>query len=232
MILDSRINGVACNSSFRCIQLLTLTIGISAIISITSLSPVFAYSTPGCILDVRCGEVVNSGEGGMGNAFGDTATIDTTVTESEGAADTLGSGKPPRILLNLEDGGRIVIQLMPEEAPKTVERIISLADEGFYDGVEFHRVESYLVQAGWKECDVPPLEGEMFSQYLRHEEGMVGMARLPSDYNSATNQFYICKKSLPSLNGEYTLFGKVTEGMDIVHQLEEGRKIQHAEIIR
>lgn len=232
MISDSGINGAGCKPSFHCFQLLTLAMGVSALIFLITFSSVFAYPLSDGRSDVSWGEIIISGVAGGGNAFVDTATSDTTLKQEENASDTLSSVKPPRLLLNLEEGGKIIIQLMPEKAPKAVKRIVSLAEDGFYDGVEFHRVESYLVQAGKKKCDVPSLEGEMFSQYLRHEEGMVGMARLPNDYNSATNQFYICKKSLPSLNGEYTLFGKVIEGMDIVHQLEEGRRIQHVDVIR
>ncbi|HER44326.1 MAG TPA: peptidylprolyl isomerase, partial [Candidatus Eisenbacteria bacterium] len=119
-------------------------------------------------------------------------------------ADTLAAQRPDTacaeatarkgLCMTLEKGGAVIIELYPDKAPKTVERIMKLAEEGFYDGLEFHRVESYLVQTGKGEHDLPPLEGEMFGQRIWHEEGMVGMARLPSDYDTATTQFYIMKE--------------------------------------
>jgi peptidyl-prolyl cis-trans isomerase B (cyclophilin B) len=147
--------------------------------------------------------------------------------EGDGAGrDSMSENTAPGVLVKLKGGGGIIIELYPDEAPLTVERFLELAAEGFYDRSTFHRVESYLVQAGRKGGDMPPIEGEMFGQSLKHVEGMVGMARLPSDYDSATNQFYICKKELPRLNGEYTLFGRVTEGMDLVHAIKKGAEIE------
>gem|GEM_PF-2757914 len=156
------------------------------------------------------------------------STATDTLTSKLESEDTVMAGEAdqPRMCITLEKGGEIIIELYPEEAPLAVERIINLVREQFFDGLSFHRVESYLVQAGRKESELPSLEGEMFGQRLRHEEGMVGMARLPNDYDSATNQFYICKKSLPQLNGEYTLFGCVVEGMEIVHKMKKGTKIE------
>jgi cyclophilin family peptidyl-prolyl cis-trans isomerase len=130
------------------------------------------------------------------------------------------------LCLKLETGGTVIIELYPEKAPKTVERVTGLARQGFYDGLEFHRVESFLVQTGKKDHDLPPLEGEMFSQKLWHEEGMVGMARLPNGYDTATTQFYIMKERRPMLNGEYTLFGRVVGGMEFVHSIKKGHRME------
>ena len=71
----------------------------------------------------------------------------------------------------------------------------------------------------------------MFAQSLNHEEGMVGLARLPSDYDSGTTQFYICKKRLVRLNGEYTLFGSVVAGMDHVQKIKKGAKIERIALV-
>lgn len=132
----------------------------------------------------------------------------------------------PRMSIKLDRGGEIVIELYPEAAPKAVERITSLVKSRFYDGLRFHRVESYVVQTGAKDTELPPVEGEMFGGKLTHEEGMVGMARFPDDYDSARTQFYICKKHLPLMNGEYTLFGKVVSGLEVVHAIKKGEKIK------
>ena len=132
--------------------------------------------------------------------------------------------------MKLEKGGTILIELYPDMAPKTVARVMKLVEEGFYDGLKFHRVESFLVQTGREKHDLPPLEGEMFGQRIWHEEGMVGMARLPNGYDTATTQFYIMKERRPKLNGEYTLFGRVLSGMEHIHGIKKGRKIESLEV--
>jgi peptidyl-prolyl cis-trans isomerase B (cyclophilin B) len=132
----------------------------------------------------------------------------------------------PRIAVTTEKYGDIVIELYPNEALKAVQRITSLVRSRFYDGLTFHRVESYVVQTGAVESELGPIEGEMFSQKLTHEDGMVGMARLPDDYDSARTQFYICKQHSPLMNGEYALVGKVVQGLDIVHKIKRGDKIK------
>lgn len=156
-----------------------------------------------------------------------TDSASTAAVEGEkAAAEAL-----PRMVITTEKYGDIVIELYPKEAPKTVERIASLVSSGFYNGLGFHRVESYVIQTGALESELAKIEGEMFSQKLTHEEGMVGMARLPDDYDSAKTQFFICKKHLPLMNNEYTLFGKVIEGIEIVHKIKKGDKIKTITIV-
>lgn len=162
----------------------------------------------------------------------DSASVDSTdVAAGDSMAESLEPPSNPRIGIVLEKGGEIVIELFSHQAPLAVERILSLAGEGFYDGLKFHRVESYLVQTGRKESELPPVEGEMFGQSIRHEAGMVGMARLPDDYDSAVTQFYIMKEHRPRLNGEYTLFGRVVEGMDFVNKIKKGWKIEKISVL-
>jgi len=169
----------------------------------------------------------------------DTAKTDTGAAAAKAAPPPAAKAAPtpapvsyPRMRIELDKGGEIVIELYPFAAPKAVERIASLVKSKFYDGLKFHRVESYVVQTGARETDLPPVEGEMFSQKLTHEEGMVGMARLPDDYDSAKAQFYICKKHLPLMNGEYTLFGKVVSGMELVQAIKKGQGIKRITIIK
>ena len=152
----------------------------------------------------------------------------TAAAEGENAAGEA----LPHMVITTDKYGDIVIELYPDEAPKAVERIVSLVESGFYNGLWFHRVESYVIQTGAIDSDLPKIEGEMFSQKLTHEEGMVGMARLPDDYDSAKTQFYICKKHLPLMNNEYTLFGKVIQGLDIVKKIKKGDKIKTITIVR
>jgi peptidyl-prolyl cis-trans isomerase B (cyclophilin B) len=144
-----------------------------------------------------------------------------------------GPEKPdvPRVVIVLDKGGEIVMELMPEEAPLAVERFTFLVNEGFYDGLKFHRVESWLIQTGKKDTELATIEGEMFFQDLKHDKGMVGMARFPNDYDSATTQFYILKECKNALNGEYTIFACVVEGMDVVMNVKKGAKIKEVRFV-
>lgn len=160
----------------------------------------------------------------------ETIADSSTVVRNEAVqGDSLKSN--PRICITLKKGGRIIVELYPDQAPKAVERVISLVKKGFYDGLRFHRVESYLIQTGKKDIEIEPLIGEMFGQDIKHEVGMVGMARLPDNYDSATTQIYICKKRLPRLNGEYTLIGKVIDGMGEVMKVKKGDKISTVRLL-
>jgi len=132
------------------------------------------------------------------------------------------------IYLDLKDG-RVVIELLPELAPKHVARIKNLAREGFYDGLKFHRViDGFMAQTGDPTgtgtggSDYPDLPAE-FSQTAEFERGTVGMARTP-DPNSANSQFFINYAATPGLDGQYTIFGRVVEGMEYVDNITKGAK--------
>jgi cyclophilin family peptidyl-prolyl cis-trans isomerase len=128
------------------------------------------------------------------------------------------------------DFGKIKIKFASDVAPKHVEHFIKLTREGFYDGLAFHRAESgELIQGGdpntrngdprtWG-MGMPGQEtvpAEFSSKpYVR---GTVGMARR-NDINGATSQFFICLRDLPALNGKYTVFGEVVEGIDVVDRI-------------
>ena len=122
--------------------------------------------------------------------------------------------------------GRVVIQLRPDLAPKHVARIKELARAGFYDGIIFHRViDGFMAQTGDPTgtgsggSDKPDLPAEFSKQPF--ERGTVGMART-SDPNSANSQFFIMFAPGPFLNGQYTVWGQVTDGMQYVDQLAKG----------
>lgn len=132
--------------------------------------------------------------------------------------------------------GTVVIDLFEDIAPGHVERITTLAAEGSYDGVAFHRVmEGFMAQtgdvqhgamdggnmamAGTGGSELPNLQAE-FSD-ISFERGVVGMARKP-DPNSANSQFFIMYAPAPHLDGEYTVIGRVTEGMQVVEQIKKG----------
>lgn len=130
--------------------------------------------------------------------------------------------------------GKIKIKLLPKAAPLTAENFARLAMLGFYDGLIFHRyVEDFVIQGG-----DPTGTGRGNSGYTvpleanaPHEEGSVGLARGP-DENSGSCQFYITLSPQPSLDGKYTVFGKVIEGMDVVKKLRAGDTIKKIELIK
>jgi cyclophilin family peptidyl-prolyl cis-trans isomerase len=132
--------------------------------------------------------------------------------------------------------GEIVCQLYPEYAPKTVENFVKLAELGFYDGLIFHRyVENFVIQGGdptgtgYGDAGYTiPLE---VHKKAKHIEGALGMARA-QDPNSGSCQFYITLKPTPHLDGNYTVFGRVIKGMDVVKKLRKGDIIEKIEIIR
>lgn len=124
------------------------------------------------------------------------------------------------------DYGRVVIQLRPDLAPKHVARIKELTREGFYDGVLFHRViDGFMAQSGDPTgtgrggSDKPDLPAEFSNEpFVR---GTLGMART-ADPNSANSQFFITFTETAHLNGQYTVWGQVTEGMDYIDQVAKG----------
>jgi len=122
-------------------------------------------------------------------------------------------------IIEMANGGRIAIEFYPKDAPNTVDNFIKLANKGFYNGLTFHRVEpGLLVQGGDPRGDGYggpgyTIKAEFNSR--KHVAGTVAMARA-DDPNSAGSQFYICLTPIPSLDGQYTVFGQVIEGMDVV----------------
>lgn len=133
----------------------------------------------------------------------------------------------PANLLNIDTKyGKIVIELLPQVAPKHVERIKILANRGFYDNVVFHRViDGFMAQTGDPTgtgtggSDLPDLKAEFSDE--PHIRGAVSMARASSP-NSANSQFFIVLKDSRFLDSQYTVFGRVIEGMEAVDQIKKG----------
>ena len=141
------------------------------------------------------------------------------------------------MILKLKDGD-VKIELFPDVAPNHVKRIKQLADEGKYNNVVFHRViEGFMAQtgdvkfgnsssddfdlrrAGMGGSDLPDLKEEFND--LPHQRGTLSMAR-SQDPNSANSQFFICFKEASFLDRQYTVFGKVIEGMELVDKIKKG----------
>ena len=140
-----------------------------------------------------------------------------------------------KMTLKLETGN-VEIELFPDVAPNHVKRIITLAKNKEYDGVVFHRViDGFMAQTGDVKfgnsknfnsklvgtggSSLPDLKAE-FSN-LPHERGTLSMAR-SMDPNSANSQFFICFDAAPHLDGQYTVFGKVIQGMEFVDKIKKG----------
>jgi peptidylprolyl isomerase len=123
------------------------------------------------------------------------------------------------------DYGRVVIQLRPDLAPKHVARIKELAGEGFYDGIVFHRViEGFMAQGGDPSGTGTRGSGRRLPAEFSDEpyiRGTCGMART-NDPNSADSQFFIMFDEGSFLNGQYTVWGQVVDGMEFVDQLKRG----------
>ena len=136
----------------------------------------------------------------------------------------------PIVTFEMENGDIMKAELYPEIAPNTVNNFISLVQNGFYDGLIFHRViRGFMIQGGCPDgtgMGGPgyTIKGEVsqngFANDLRHTEGVLSMARAMHP-DSAGSQFFIMHKNSPHLDGAYAAFGKITEGMDIVNKIAE-----------
>lgn len=147
---------------------------------------------------------------------------------AEALAAKLGAAHP-MVTLDVEGYGRIRIELLPERAPATAANFASLAEKGFYDGTTFHRViPGFMIQGGdpnSKNRD-PRDDGQGDPGYtipdepndLSHVRGVVSMANLGSPH-TAGSQFFIVLADQPDLDGRYTVFGRVSEGMDVVDRI-------------
>ncbi len=172
----------------------------------------------------------------VAQAFG--AAFFATFALSQGAGAQVQDGPGPNLVIEVAGAteGRIVIDLAEDLAPGHVERIVSLAEQGAYDGVVFHRViDGFMAQtgdvqfgrqgadlsrAGMGGSDLPDLSAEFTSApFVR---GTVGMARSQSP-NSANSQFFIMFAPASHLDGQYTVVGQVIEGMEVVDSISRGR---------
>lgn len=135
-------------------------------------------------------------------------------------------GQNPVATIEMQDGQKIVIELYPDIAPNTVYNFISLANQGFYDGLIFHRViPGFMIQGGDPAGDGSggpgyAIKGEFTSNghknHLNHTRGVISMARQSDNLDSAGSQFFIMLADADYLDNAYATFGKVTEGMDVV----------------
>lgn len=187
----------------------------------------------GTILLTGCGKT---------QAYDTTAkeTVKETETAKETADTTKDEGVDPKTVekvnakITVKDYGTIELELYPSKAPQTVSNFTSLARDGFYDGLTFHRViDGFMIQGGDPDGTGTggpgySIKGEFSSNGvendIKHLRGVISMARKSSPKDSAGSQFFIMHQDAPHLDGEYAAFGKVTSGMDIVDKIVKVEK--------
>jgi cyclophilin family peptidyl-prolyl cis-trans isomerase len=160
----------------------------------------------------------------------------TPATANDQETSMTAIKDPENTLIMETTQGRVVIGLRPDLAPKHVERLKKLAREGFYDGVAFHRViEGFMAQTGCPKgtgtggSKYPDLKAEFNAE--PHVRGVCSMARSQSP-DSANSQFFICFDDATFLDRNYTVWGKVVEGMSNVDKIKRGEPVQNPDKIR
>ena len=152
------------------------------------------------------------------------------------------AAKAKGALITLEKGGEIALEFFPADAPKHVENFIKLARAGFYDGQRFHRVEpGFVVQIGDPQSKTLPMDAPglgtggpgytIKAEFNKRpfERGILGMAR-KDDPDSAGSQFYIMLGAASHLNGQYTAFGRVVSGMNVVDKIKVGDRVKSVKV--
>lgn len=132
--------------------------------------------------------------------------------------------------MSIKDYGKVTLLLDKTTAPITVDNFVSLVNDGFYDGLTFHRIiENFMIQGGDPEgTGSGGSENEIKGEFsanghvndIQHLEGVISMARA-TPYDSASSQFFICNADSPHLNGQYAAFGYVVKGLNVIHRVTE-----------
>lgn len=210
---------------------LALTFGVAACSSGEDEAPADTAATEATSAPAASGGEV---AGGVVPPAEPAAGEETPVVASTGSApEPAAPANPADLFVDPENiiymelkCGRVVIQMRPDLAPQTVAQIKTLTRQGFYDGLTFHRVISgFMAQTGdplgtgYGRSEMPNVPAEFSNEpFVR---GAVGMAR-GTDPNSGNSQFFIMFTRYPTLDGQYTLWGEVTEGMDCIDQINRG----------
>ena len=199
---------------------------VAAIVGVAAVAACLVCGTAFAALSGSEGEAQDaevSSPLGVSSEVGEESEAETEETSVDVTATAYAD-------IEIQDYGTITVALDGNSAPETVENFISLAESGFYDGLTFHRIiESFMMQGGDPNGDGTggsdeTIPGEFtengYDNELSHTRGAVSMAR-SDDYDSASSQFFIVQEDSTYLDGEYAVFGYVTEGMDIVDEICE-----------
>lgn len=167
--------------------------------------------------------------------------VTLVVLTAVAGAQQKSPGAGPIVVLETAKG-TIEFETYPEEAPKTVGRIVELVKKNFYTGLRFHRAEPNFViqvgdpvsrdvsrQASWgRQSSGKPLGVSEITKKRRHVLGAVAMAYPGTDKAAADSQFFIMRRAAPEMDGKYTVFGKVLSGMDVVAKIQRGDVLKRA----
>jgi cyclophilin family peptidyl-prolyl cis-trans isomerase len=171
------------------------------------------------------------------------AIIAGLVTLGGASARQTSPGAGPVVVLETAKGV-IEFETYPEEAPKTVARVVGLVKKNFYNGLRFHRAEpNFLIQIGdpttrdvskqawWGRAGTgTPIGVAEITKKRRHTRGAVAMAYPGSDRKAGDSQFYIVLKAHPELDGKYTVFGRVTKGIEVADKIQRGDVLRKASL--
>ncbi len=143
-------------------------------------------------------------------------------------------GENPIVTMTMENGGVVKIELYPDEAPVTVQNFIDLIEDGFYDGLTFHRViDGFMIQGGDPQgTGMGGAENKIVGEFsdngydnnISHTRGVISMAR-SAQKDSASSQFFIVHEDATFLDGAYAGFGEVVEGMDVIDEIAQCEKV-------
>lgn len=195
---------------------------LALLVSALLIFSVFCACSNAEFTESKASETPTSGESGESKA---DATEESKNEKNTKEASSMSEHS--KVKFTMENGGEFTVELYPEYAPATVENFLSLVNEGFYDGLTFHRVvEGFMAQGGdptgtGSGGSKKTIKGEFasngFSQNtLSHTRGVISMARSAQN-DSASSQFFICySDGCAALDGDYAAFGKVIDGMEVV----------------
>ncbi len=163
----------------------------------------------------------------------------TSAGDDHGGTPMVGPSNEPvataYVAIDVQDYGTITAELYGEAAPISVANFLKLVDQQFYDGITFHRIMSgFMIQGGdptgtGQGGSSESIKGEFaqngIANPIRHERGVLSMARLSNDFNSATSQFFIMHQTNRGLDGGYAAFGKVISGIEVVDAICENTPV-------
>ncbi len=161
--------------------------------------------------------------------------VSATACQNNKKGEEKGMSGKYNVEINVKDMGKIEVELDADTAPITVENFINLVNDGFYDGLTFHRIiDGFMIQGGDPSGDGTggsdkTIKGEFEANGVKnnisHKRGVISMARSQNP-DSASSQFFIVHKDSTFLDGQYAGFGHVTKGMDIVDDIAENTKVE------
>lgn len=165
-----------------------------------------------------------------------TASDDSTTQQTQSAQTPQQVDMQGKSLVEIETTkGKIEVVLENEKMPITVTNFLKLVNQNFYNGLTFHRVEDWVIQGGDPKGDGTGGSNETIkletSPDLKNVRGAIAMARSTAP-NSASSQFYILKKDMTGLDGQYAVFGSVLAGMEIVDKIEIGDKMLSIKVLK